>query len=159
VQHTVVKFLKAALFNPASTGELVVSAAVAAFAFVLTVNAVAAAMHMSMAQSSRSTAALVIGAAVNLAVLAFIDIQFSPSDLILIAVATVVTLVVVVPCMCFLLKGSYPAALLSLAVGGVAVVLSALLVHAAFGAISGGTKSVGKGLDHKRSVEVAVEGE
>jgi len=157
MQEATVRLIKILLFNPASQGEMVVSALVAAFVFVVTVNAVGSALRMALAQSSRSLTVLVLGLIVNVSVSAFLYHRFSPPGWVLIGAAFGTTLLVVVPCMRFLQKGTYAAALVSLVLGVAGMLVAALLVHTAFNAISGGSRSVGKGLTRKRHVERAVE--
>lgn len=158
MQHTAIHFLKMALFHPASPAEFAISAALGAFAFVYTLNLVGSALNMSLAQSGRSTVVLIVGLVTNLLTLSLLDLNFSPSGWVLIAAGVGVTLVVVVPFTCFLHKGSYSTALISLVLAVTALLVAALLVHTVFGAISGGTQSVGEGLRYNRELEQAIEG-
>lgn len=159
MQQAAIRLARILLLNPASPGETVVSALVAVFAFVMTVNAVGSALNMALARSGRSLAVLAVGGLVIVGALAILDYRFSAPGWVLIAAGVGITLMMIVPCMRFLLGGTYPAALASLALGVGGMVAALLLVHAVFGAVSGGAGSVGKGLKHKRLVETAVEGE
>ncbi|MDA0990227.1 MAG: hypothetical protein O3A51_05690 [Verrucomicrobia bacterium] len=153
MQAELTKLLNTILMKPGSDTEFFIAGVAALITFVIVLNKVGSSFGLIMAQTGRTLVVLAIGLVLNALVLGFLSSVYSPQTWMLVLASAVLLLIVVTPCACWLQKGSYSGALFALIISGAAALVIIAFVHTAFGAMSGGGKSVGKGLMHNRETE------
>jgi len=154
---SMMQLLRALLHNPGSDAEFAISAILGIVGFVVTVTYVGSVTELKAVRTVREAIILCLALLVGLCAASLtVGVKGLPPWGPWVAGGIAVA-VLVVPAMCFIMKGSYFSCLVTAFVGIGGAVLIMLISHTIFSGIGNVETSVGQGLRHHHDTKLILE--